>query len=470
LQALSQRRSASDVTPSTVAVVGGGFAGLLVAREISNSTNARVVVHEAEERAGGKVMTVDVEGIRVEAGPDSFLDRDSTIVTDICKSSGLGDELIEPAVFGGRVWVKGRLERLPAPSLYGLPATPRAAMGCTALSVRGRMRAAAEPRVPARRLDRDVSVGDFVRQRFGSEVLDRLVDPLLAGTRAGDVNEMSLAAALPQVYEIAQEHGSVMRGLSRDATGIEPPVFRALRGGMESLIDALQRDVSARAELRFGDRIERLTDRGDYYDLLSTTGRVTTADRVVLCVPPFVASNLLAGIDDRLARSLGAIEYASSASVALVYPPSSVPVPPDASGILVPSAEERTISGCTYFSAKWPHAAPSDGRQVVRCFVGRHDRHPALDLDDAALADAAHADLVEITGASADPIAAGVTRWERSLPQFKVGHVDRVTAIFALAERHRGLALAGAGYRGSGLPDVARSGYRAAAKVVRAMA
>jgi oxygen-dependent protoporphyrinogen oxidase len=465
---LSTRRSDSDVTNPTVAVVGGGFAGLLVARKIANGSPARIVVHESEERLGGKVLTTEVDGIRVEAGPDAFLDRDTPIVADICKSLRLGDELISPAVFGGRVWIKGRLEKLPSPSLYGLPAMPRAAMACTALSLRGRARAAAEQRIPRMSLSEDVSVGDFVRHRFGSEVLHRLVDPLLAGTRAGDVNEMSLAAALPQVYEVVVEHGSVMRGLSKGSDLDQgPPPFLALRSGMQSLIDALRRDVSPHAEIHLGNRIDSLVDRGDYYDLLSSSGRVTTADYVILCVPAFVASNLIGDVDARLTRFLDEIEYASSASVALAYPPASVPVPSDSSGILVPSSEERTISGCTFYTAKWPHVAPADGRQVVRCFVGRSERHPALDLDDDALALAAHADLEEMTGVTREPIAARVTRWERSLPQYKVGHVDRVSTLFALLEEHPRLALAGAGYRGSGLPDVTGSAYRAASRIAK---
>jgi protoporphyrinogen/coproporphyrinogen III oxidase len=467
LQTLSAERSGPSRTDRTVAVVGGGFAGLLAAREIAKLTAARIVLHEADERFGGKVLTTDVDGIQVEAGPDSFLDRDTDTVAGICRSVGLKDELISPAVFGGRVWVKGRLATLPSPSLYGMPTTPQAALACTALSMRGRMRAAAEQSIPRFSPDGDVSVGDFVRRRFGDEVLDRLVDPLLAGTRAGDVNEMSLAAALTQVYEIAVEHGSVMRGGASDMSE-QAPQFKGLRSGMQSLIEALRRNIGMRVELRYGDRIETLIDRGDYYDLVSSTGRLATADHVVLCVPAFVASKLLRGVDDRLAQTLEGIEYASSASVGLTYRPESVPVPAGASGILVPSAEEKTISGCTFFTTKWPHVAPGDERQLVRCFVGRSGKHRALDLDDYALAAAVHDDLKEITGVASEPIGARVTRWERSLPQYRVGHPTRMDMVSGLLEGHPRLALAGAGYWGSGLPDVARGVYRAVARIVGA--
>jgi protoporphyrinogen/coproporphyrinogen III oxidase len=462
---LSAERSATNWADRTVAVVGGGFAGLLAAREIAKRSGARVLVYEADDRVGGKVLTTDIEGLQIEAGPDSFLDRDTETVAGICRSVGLEEELISPAVFGARVWLEGRLAKLPTPSLYGMPITPQAAMACTALSMRGRMRAAAEPTIQRFSSEGDVSVGDFVRRRFGNEVLDRLVDPLLAGTRAGDVNEMSLAAALPQVYAIAVEHGSVMRGAAPDMSE-QAPQFKGLRSGMQELIEALRRDAGRLVDIRYGTRIENLIDRGDYYDLVTSTGRLATADHVILCVPAFVASRLLTEIDDRLSEVLDGIEYASSASVALLYRPDSVPVPAGASGILVPSAEETTISGCTFLTVKWPHLAPVDGRHVVRCFVGRSGRHRALDFDDETLIAAVHSDLKAIIWVPSEPIGARVTRWERSLPQYRVGHLARMDTVAALLEGHPRLALAGAGYRGSGLPDVARGVYRAVARIV----
>jgi oxygen-dependent protoporphyrinogen oxidase len=460
LQALSPERSGTDSTLPTVAVIGGGFAGLVAARDIGRRTRARVVVHEAGDAIGGKVLTTEVDGIRVEAGPDSFLPRDD-LMLDLCKQLGIADELISPAIFGGLVWVKGRLERLPFPSLYGMPGTPRAALRSTALSMRGRLRAASEPAVPAVGVEPDISVADFVRRRFGREVLERLVDPLLAGTRAGDVNDMSFAAALGQVHGLAAKHGSVMKGIK--AADAEPTTFYGLRSGMHTLIEALRRDIGDRVEFRLGDRIERIADRGDYYDLVSADGRVATADTVVITTPAYAAAGILQGLDEGLARAVD-LEYASSASIALVYPPASIPVPAEASGILVPSSEETTISGCTYFTAKWPHLAPSDGRQLIRCFVGRAGRHPALELDDESLVSAAHRDLARITEAETEPIAGKVTRWERSLPQYQVGHPSKIATVGALLERHPRLALAGTGYEGSGLPDVARGSLKAAAR------
>ena len=469
MQALSAERSVSEplASPATVAVVGGGIAGLIAARELANIDGIRPVIYEADERLGGKILTETVAGVTVEAGPDSFLARDESFVT-LCRELGLGDELIEPAVFGARVWTKGRLEPLPSPSVYGMPTTPQAALGCTALSARARVRAAAERTLPGITVDEDVSVGSFVRSRYGREVLERLVDPLLAGTRAGDVDDMSFTAALPTVKAMVDAHGSVMRGWAGSPEASGPPRFIGLRTGMRGVVENLRRAIQG-VEVRMGARVDAVTPKDDYFEIVTSGSRIATADAVLVCAPAYTAGSMIGSSLPDVAELLGRITYASAASVALVYPPNSVPVPTDASGILVPSMEETTISGCTFFSAKWPQIAPSDGRQVVRCFVGRAGWPPILDEDDETIAHAAHKDVVAMTEANMPFVAAKVTRLNRSMPQYAVGHDRLVSSISARLEDHPRLGLAGAAYRGSGLPDVAASARFAAARLVKAL-
>ena len=314
-----------------------------------------------------------------------------------------------------------------------------------------------------------MSIGRFVAHRFGREVLDGLVDPLLAGTRAGAADRISLAAATPQLDALARTHRSVLRGVraAQRAGDIETgaPPFLGIAGGMERLVDHLIKDIRGRVEIRTDARVQavRPTHRG--YIVFTDTDALL-ADGVVVAVPAFVAADLVERIDSRAAVELRGIEYASVASVTLVYPADAPGPPPEGSGVLVPTSERLTISAATWSATKWPHRRPRDGGVVVRCFVGRAGHHPALDLDDEALSARVVGDVGSIMELDQRPLARVVARWPRALPQYEVGHVERIGRIEAALNKCPGVALAGAAYRGSGLPDCIRQGRATAAKLI----
>ena len=454
--------------PRSVAVIGGGISGLVAARELQ-ARGARVHLYETGPRVGGKIRTATLRGALVEEGPDSFLARDPVAV-HLCNELGLGEDLVAPAIFGAHILLRDRLVKLPPGLPYGLPISPWSAYRNGALSWRGALRAAAEPATGRRLAGRDVSVASFVRERFGKETLDHLVDPLLAGTRAGATGTMSLAAALPAVDDAARSSRSVTLALrrARKASGESGgPPFLGLRGGMTRMVEALGDGLDS---VTTGATVESVRrESGAGYELTLHGSERVHAEGVVLAVPAYAAASLLQELLPRASRLLERIEYASVAVVTLVLPSGALPVPAGGSGLLVPDSAGRTISASTWLSQKWPHARPEDGSQVVRAFVGRAGRAPALDLADDELAGRVSSELNDILGSNATPEQVGVARWERSLPQYQVGHLFLVEQIERSLERHPRVAVTGAGYRGSGLPDCIRNAQAAARSVARGL-
>lgn len=434
-------------------VIGGGIAGLSAAHALAAQPGTEVVLLEASGRLGGAIRSDEVEGVPVEAGADSFVARPPAL--DLCAALGLTSELVEPAVFGAHLWSGGRLRRIPSGSAFGLPSSPLGAARGGRLSFRGAARAALEWWWPRKLSGPDVSLGAFVTRRFGYEVLDGLVDPVLAGTRAGRPDELSLAAAAPELDGIARTNGSVTRALRR---GRPAPVFRSLAGGLEGLPVALGDrlgDVRLHAP---AERLE-LRDRGVSVQLAG--GGELIADGVVVAVPAPVASDLLRVASPAAASELGAIPYAPARVATLVYPPGAIVPPRDASGVLVPGSEGRTLAACTWYSVKWPRAVPADGAQIVRCFAGRAAKEGFFELDDDALVVALHNELTAMIGTAAEPRTVKIARFEHGLPQYVMGHRERVSRA-ELALQGQPVRLAGASYRGVGIPDCIAGGQAAA--------
>ena len=450
---------------SAYAVVGGGIAGLAAAHELSRR-GAPVVLFEASERLGGKIRTTELEGVRVEEGPDSFVARDRA-AAELCEELGLGDELVEPAEFGAYVWLGDRLRRIPPGFVLGLPASPLGLVRSRILSPQGSLRALGDLVIPGRLRGPDVSVGSFVTRRFGAEVLERLVDPILAGTRAGRVTDISLAAAAPQIDAVARSHRSVLLGLARNqgsTDGTVPP-FLGLRSGMQSFVERLERHLTGAVEIHTGTAVEAIASDMGGYRIQHAAGE-TSVRGVVIATPAFAAAGIIAGLSPEAAAELHGIRYSSVAIANLVYPPGAGRLPRHGSGILVPSSQGRTLAGCTWTSRKWPHLAPPDGGLSIRCFVGRGDHEAALDLDDANLVQVVHGELAAALGLTESPRAWRVTRWERAIPQYAVGHRERMEVIETALLGWPAVALAGAAYRGSGITDCIVQGRDAAGRVL----
>ncbi len=443
------------MTRRSVVVIGGGIAGLAAANRLAALGTEQVLVIESSARLGGKISTFELAGRSLEAGPDSFITRNPA-ATQLCAELGLRGDLVAPAALGALLWVGGRLRPLPKDLALGVPRRMGSLATSGAVSPLGLARAALEGILPIRIPKGDVSVGDLLRRRFGNEVFEAVVDPLLSGIYAGDADRLSAEAVVPHLVE-ALRNGRHL--VSLDAPKAAGPSFLALRGGLTRLVDALAATLP-QGSIRLGVPAARVTrERAGYRITMSSADEVET-DAVVLATPPSVTASLLSALSAPAAELLSGIDSVPVATVALIYAPGRVTLPP-ATGFLVPRRERRLMVGCTFLSQKWPHL-PGDGGAVIRCAVGRDGASSWQDLDDGELVSALLAELEMACGIAEDPEAVAVHRHGDGLPQYRVGHRERVEAIETALAALPGLALAGAAYQGVGVPACIASGRRAA--------
>ena len=455
-------------------VVGGGISGLAAAHALRHSdVSLRVTVLEAAALAGGKLRSGEVAGIPVDLGAEALLNRRPEAV-NLARAAGLTDDVEHPAQSQAWLWTRGEMRALP-PTVMGVPADLVALARSRVLSLPGLARAAAERFVRARPVAGDVAVGRLVAARLGPQVRDRLVEPLLGGVYAGHADELSLRAAVPQLSS-ALDHGrplsTVAAGLRRPAdSGV--PVFAGLAGGVGRLAAAVA--STSGAEIRTGVTVREIEQTADARWRLVTgavpTARAVDADAVLLAVPAGPASRLLRDVAPLAAAGLAGIEYASVAIVTLAYPATAFLRPLRGSGFLVPPLERRLVKASTFSTNKWRWARQAaGGTVVVRCSIGRHREARDLQRDDADLAALAATDIADATGARGAPDEWLVTRWGGSLPQYAVGHLERVARIRAAVGDVSGLAVCGAAFDGVGVAACIGSGQLAAGAVLRFLA
>ena len=447
-----------------VVVVGAGIAGLAAARRLELLVpEAGIVVVESDTVAGGKLRTERFEGFVIEEGADSFLARKERGV-GLVEELGLGEELIERRQEHHRTYVRRGDDLLPLPEgLTGLiPSNLETLERSALLSREGHARFRAEVDVPVASGDADESVASFVTRRFGREAYDALVEPLMTGIYGGDGEQMSLRATFPQLRVLEIEHGSLLRALGDPASASDRPPFLSLRRGMAALVEALAA-VTERTSLLLGRRVVSVSQR---YVVELEGGERIEADGVVLATPAHVTAEVLAGIDDELATAHAEIPYASSVVVSLAYSRADV-LPLDGYGYLVPRTEGSDVLACTWSSQKWDGRAPAEA-VLVRVYAGRFGGADPTARDDSELIGLAREEL-RATEVLAEPLLTRVHRWPRGMPQYVLGHPDRVQRIERGLAEHPGLALAGAAYRGVGIPDCIASGERAAESVAQAL-
>ena len=458
-----------------VLVVGGGIAGLAAAARLSgadgSTPTARVTLAEAGPRLGGKLYASEIEGVTVDLGAESMLARRPEAM-ELARAVGLGDALQPPSTAKAAIWTRDALRPMPTGQLMGVPGDLDALAASGVVSAEGLARIAAEPALPPVEPGTDVSVGRFVGERLGREVVDRLVEPLLGGVYAGHADRISMRAAVPQLLALAQRGGSLVEGvhaLQAGARANPAPVFTGISGGIGRLplavADACR---AAGADLRTDTPVTGLRRTPEGWNCV-VGGQLLTADAVVLAVPAPAAAALLTEQAPGAAAELAAVEYAGMALVTLLFRRAELgPLP--GSGLLVPPVDRRLIKASTFSSNKWgwlAEAAPDTF--VLRTSVGRHGDEQDLDRDDADLVAGSLADLRSAAGITARPCASTVTRWRGGLPQYPVGHLDRVERIERLVAELPGLALCGALHQGVGIPACIASGRRAAELVQPAL-
>lgn len=457
-----------------VVVVGGGITGLSAALEVQDLSRrhnlpVRCTLLEREGRLGGKILTLRRDGFLVEAGPDSFL-AVKPWATDLCRRLGLGEDLIAQPRQPVYILHRGRLHPLPEEFLMGVAGDLRTLARSALFSPLEKVRMLFEPLLPLRLDDRDIAIGTLIRGRLGQAALDRLAGPLIAGIYAGDPEELSVLATAPYLMDMMRAGPGLLLGAlrmqARRRGTRASPSFLTLKGGLQDILDRLRGSLQD-VDIRTGAAARSIRARGTRgYSVELIDGTSLEADAVLLTVPAFVAAEVLSPIAPQAAEVLRMIPYASTATISLAYRREDVQHPLSGSGFLVSREERGALTACTWVSSKWPGRAPS-GTVLLRAYVGEHGREEVLRLDDEGITAIVEEALTPLLGIRSRPLFSIVTRWDRAMPQYTLGHLSRVGRIEELLSHFPGLYVAGAAYRGVGIPDCIRQGQVAAQKVMK---
>ncbi len=457
-------------------VIGGGITGLVAARAAAEAGCEDTLVEPG--RLGGKVQSSAFDGGVLDEAADAFLARVPEGV-ELCRELGIDGDLVSPAARRAHVWSHGSLRLLPEGQVLGVPTDLAELEASGILTTEGLARVRREP--PLEAPPGDVTIGAVLRAQLGDEAAERLVDPLVGGINAGDTDDLSLAATVPQLDAAVRSGATTLveacRAQRSAAADPSAPVFFAPRTGMGALVDALVADVHARGVSIEPGTAASIDPRGAAWEVgvdlgSSDAGSARSllhADGVVVATPAGPAASLVRAVAPRAATLLAAIPYASVALISLAVPRDAIDRALDGSGFLVPRVEGRTVTACSWTSSKWPHLA-GDGTVWLRASVGRDGDDAALALDDDALVAAVLDDLRETMALAGPPSEVRVRRWDASFPQYRVGHLDRIDAIERdLASAAPRLAVAGAALRGLGVPACIRQGQAAVLQLLAAL-
>ncbi len=461
-----------------VIIVGGGIAGLSTAWFLSKQATARgiqigITVVERENRLGGLIQTIHRDGCLMEAGPDAFL-SEKPAAADLCRSIGLEAELIPTNPEFRRsffVWKK-KLNPVPEGFYLLAPTSWRALARTPLLSWRGKLRAAMEWVIPADRSGSDESVAAFVRRRFGREVLERLAQPMVGGIYTADLERLSVQAALPKFYAMEQQFGSVCRALFRKAkteqadkaSGPRYSLFLSLRSGMEKLIEQLSRSMTG-IDYCMGTPLEHLEPDGSGWKTVLGNRRSLAADAVCLAIPANAVVALVRPFAGGLADLLAGIPYESVVTMNLVYRKEDVPAKLNGLGFVVPVSEGNDLVGCSFSSMKFEGRAPQE-QYLLRAFIGGAFDPKALERSDADLNRSVKRWLHQLLGITAEPQQITIHRLRASMPQYTVGHRQRVEKIEREHARIPGLFLTGNSYDGVGIPDTIEHARKTAQQIM----
>lgn len=462
-------------------IVGGGIAGLAAGYYIQqlaveHGLPVSLQIIEKGPAFGGKILTERTDGFVIEGGPDTFIATKPWAVT-LCRELGIGDRLhgTNPKYNKTYILHSNRLHRLPSGLTMMIPTEVIPMLTTGLLSWRGKARMAMDFFMPSANGLQDESMGDFVTRRLGREAYEHLVEPLMSGIYAGDGDKLSLKATLPYLLDLERKYGGLVRGAlalrkSRTRNGGAVQGSRSLfltpRTGLAEIVEALVAALQeSGAVLQTGVEASEIVIDAGMPHLQLSDGSSLQADGLILATPAYISAELISSFDPVLASLLLEIEYVSSATISLAYRKSDLPRQLDGYGYVIPRREGRKALACTWTSSKFPHRAPED-HALLRVFVGRAGQETEINWNESDLLALAQ-DEVRITlGIDCPPLFNRVHIFDRAMPQYNTGHLMRLGKMEKELEKWPWVSLAGAGYRGIGIPDCINSGKKAAQRLV----
>ncbi|WP_280768633.1 protoporphyrinogen oxidase [Salipaludibacillus daqingensis] len=466
------------MTKQRIAIIGGGMTGLSAAlylqKEIENNKiDAEYVLYESSSRLGGRIQTDYTDGFIIEQGPDSFLAR-KTSMTELANDIGLGDDLVDNHS-GSFILHQHKLYPMPEGAVMGIPTQWMPFIKTGLFSPKGKARAAFDLVLPRTTKDgEDQSLGHFFRKRLGNEVVDHLIEPLLSGIYAGNIDNLSLQATFPQFQQMESKYRSLIfgmktsmakRGSASPATKGDKPkgMFLTYRSGLQSMVDRLEDKLSTE-QVKKDHALVRIEKVDERYRLVFQDGTDDIVDQVLLTTPHQHAYSLFKEHD--FVAPLGNIPATSVATVALAYPKEAIKKDIDGTGFVVSKKTNYTITACTWTHKKWVHSAP-EGYALLRAYVGKANDDAIVDESDEEILNKVKSDLDHIMKIEGDPIFYRIKRWKESMPQYEVNHLKKLQSVReGLSKEYPGVKLVGASYNGIGLPDCIDQGKKAVSELV----
>lgn len=477
-----------------VVIIGAGIGGLSTALSLEQGAVLKgkaleIILLERKERIGGNIRTERTDGFLIEGGPDCFLSEKPWAMA-LAKELGLGDKLLPTNEKNKKTFVlsDGRLHELPEGVILMIPTKVMPFLRSSLISFVGKIRMGLEIFIPKKKTDEDESLGDFVTRRLGKEALDKIAEPLIAGIHGGDPKSMSVRASFPKFVQMEQQYGSLIRGMiakmskmrgakkpsggEGDGKGVgqegapkqRVTMFMTLKDGLFELVEKLVARLEM-TSIRSGVSVSAVDSKEDGYEVQIEGGEIIDCDAVVVATPAYAAAGLLSALDRELSELLTTIPYVSTATVSLGFKKSDIKNKLNGFGFVIPKKEGKRIMAASFVSMKFAHRAPDDS-VLIRCFVGGAKNEDLVFLGDDKIAQIVSEDLKDILGLEAEPILRRIFRWHKAMPQYTIGHQERVASIEELVDGHRGLYLAGSAYHGVGISDCIRMGEERAKEVL----
>lgn len=459
------------MSQKNIVIIGGGISGLATAYSLEerakrNGKSLFITILEKNNRVGGSILTERENGFIIEGGPDCFI-SEKPYALQFCKKLGIGDNLLCTNDEFRKTFVlwKGNLHELPEGVMLMIPTRIVPILKSSLISSIGKLRMAMELLIPKKRSQEDESLSEFVCRRLGKDVLDKIAEPLVAGIHAANPDTMSVKSTFPKFVQMEEEYGSLIRAMiakkkmmnnSISETTQGYTMFMTLKNGLDELPVTIVKSLKTTKIIKDKEAVRvvkspsKITTGESIYKILLKDGEGVDADAIVFATPSYETARLLSELDGIMSDQLDKIPYISTATVSLAYKKNAVSHPMNGFGFVVPKPEKRKIMAATWVSRKFSYRVPEDSL-LIRCFVGGYYNEDLIFMDDEDMIKMVKGELKDIMGINADPILARLYRWKKAMPQYTIGHDERLTILNRMLSKEHGLFLTGSAYRGIGI-------------------
>ncbi|GIO25706.1 protoporphyrinogen oxidase [Ornithinibacillus bavariensis] len=458
----------------TIVIVGGGITGLTAAYYMQKALKEEALPYEvklveASDRLGGKIITHKQDGFTIERGPDSMIARKKPGMK-LVEELGLKDEVIRNGTGQSYILVQGKLHKMPKGAFMGVPMQIGPFLKTGLVSPFGKLRALLDLVKGKGDASVDQSLGAFMRRRFGNELVENEIEPLLSGIYSGDIDEMSLMATFPHFYQLEQNYGSLIKGLKQTMPkpvktkekGNPPGAFFSFKNGLETMVHKLVEKLDE-GTILLNNAVDHIEKKDNGYHVLLSSGDVIKAVAVIATTPHKTLPKMFSQYD--FLQGFSNVPSSSVANVALAFEQSAIKQDIDGTGFVVSRNSDFRITACTWTHKKWPSSTPK-GKALIRCYVGRPSDQEVVDLPDEDLVELVLKDLNKTMNITAMPEFSVISRWRNVMPQYTVGHMERIAKARKEASEHLpGVYFVGSSFNGVGIPDCIEQAEKAVEQV-----